>query len=341
MAAQSDLIIPIFLPHVGCPQRCVFCNQQAITGVTRRLPDASEISATIDSYLRYAKHTDRPIQLAFYGGNFLGLPSAEIRYLTDLTRRFVHDGKVQGIRLSTRPDTVTAANLDRLEDLPVAAVELGVQSMDDRVLRLCRRGHRSSHTIAAVGLLKQRSHPVGAQIMVGLPGDNPVSALGSAERIAALDPDFIRIYPTLVFEGSPLARWYRQGKYRPMSLGDAVTLVKRLYLVFEAFKIPVIRMGLQAAADFDDQTILLDGPYHPAFGHLVHSAIYLDRATAALEKTARRRHTVSLQVHPRSVSKMKGLSNSNLLTLKKRFSLQQVAVTANPQLRDHELIVDG
>jgi histone acetyltransferase (RNA polymerase elongator complex component) len=341
MAVKSDLIIPIFLPHVGCLHRCVFCNQHAITGVTRRLPRPSEIGETLNTYLGHSKCTRRPAQLAFYGGNFLGLSSAEIRYLLDLTRQIVLQGRVQGIRFSTRPDTVTAETLDRLKDFPVAAVELGVQSMDDHVLKLSRRGHSSSDTTAAIGLLKQRSHRVGAQIMVGLPGDTAVNTMRSAERIAELGPDFVRIYPTVVLEGSPLAGWYRQGKYRPMSLGDAVSLVKRLYLLFEAHQIPVIRMGLQASADFDDRTILLDGPYHPAFGHLVHSEIFLDRATASLEKYASRTHAITLQVHPRSVSKMRGLSNANIVTLKKRFSLQHVTVIANPQLQDHELIIEG
>ena len=177
--------------------------------------------------------------------------------------------------------------------------------------------------------------------MVGLPGDNAANTMRSAERIAELDPDFVRIYPTVVLEGSPLADWYRQGKYHPMPLGDAVSLVKRLYLLFEARRIPVIRMGLQASADFDDSTILLHGPYHPAFGHLVHSEIFLDRATDALEKYARRTNKIRVQVHPRSVSKMRGLSNANIVALKKRFSLKHVTVVANPQLRDHELIVDG
>ncbi len=341
MGVKTDLIIPIFLPHVGCRHRCVFCNQHAITGVRRRLPHPSEIGETISAYWGYARRANRPAQLAFYGGNFLGLPPVEVRYLLDLTHQFVCSGRVQGIRFSTRPDTVSADSLDILKGFPVAAVELGVQSMDDQVLRLSRRGHSSSDTIAAMGLLKQRSHRVGAQIMVGLPGDNAVNTMRSAERIAALDPDFVRIYPTLVFEGSPLARLYRQGKYRPMSLGDAVTLVKRLYLLFEAHQIPVIRMGLQASADFDDGTVFLDGPYHPAFGHLVYSEIFLDRAMAALEEYAPLPQRITLQVHPRSVSKMRGMSNANIDMLKERFSLQQVAVIGCPQLADHELLIDG
>jgi histone acetyltransferase (RNA polymerase elongator complex component) len=338
---KSDLIVPVFLPHAGCPHRCVFCNQHAITGVTRGLPQPSEIDETLNIYSGPNKCTSRPTQLAFYGGNFLGLASAEIQYLLDLTRQFVLHGRVQGIRFSTRPDTVTAETLERLKDVPVSAVELGVQSMDDHVLRLSRRGHSSSETVAAVELLKQRSHRVGLQLMVGLPGDNAVTTLRSAEQIAALGPDFVRIYPTVVLEGSPLAGWYRRGKYRPMALGDAVSLVKHMYLLFETHQIPVIRMGLQASADLDEGTTLLDGPYHPAFGHLVHSEIFLDRATDALDKYPSRTHSIRLQVHPRNESKLRGLSNANIVALKKRFSLQQVTVIANPQLKVHELIIEG
>ena len=322
-AERRPFIIPIFIPHAGCPHRCVFCDQTAISGTPRGLPNAAAVGAVIERYLTYRKPTRGRSQISFYGGNLLGLPEADLLPLLQTGDRYVGTGRVDSLRCSTRPDTIDPARLDLLAAFPMATIELGVQSMDDGVLQLSRRDHTAADTERAVGLLKQRGLEVGLQMMVGLPGDNPAQSLASADRMIRLAPDFIRIYPTLVLEHSLLAAWYRQGRYRPSSLAESVDLVKKLYLRFRQNKIAVIRMGLQATAELDNGSAVLAGPYHPAFGHLVQAAVFFDRAVELLQARhdCRPGSRPMLRVHPRSISRMRGLNNQNIKALKSRFDL--------------------
>jgi histone acetyltransferase (RNA polymerase elongator complex component) len=246
---------------------------------------------------------------------------------------------VDGIRCSTRPDTINERSLDIIKDYPVSTVELGVQSMDDQVLTLAGRGHSATDTVHAVERLKERHFSIGLQMMVGLPGDDETGALTTAQRIADLAPDFVRIYPTLVVANSRLAGWYKNGDYAPMSLEEGVTLVKKIYLKFKKAGIDVIRMGLQASEDLEDGTTVLAGPHHPAFGHLVHSEIFLDMAISAIESANAIKETLTIFVNPRSISKMRGLNNSNIKRLKEQFHFQSIAVVPDSSLAAEELKV--
>ena len=279
------------------------------------------------------------MHIAFFGGNFLGLKSGEIRFLLELAAEFIRNGQVDGIRFSTRPDTINDRSLDMIKDYSVSTVELGVQSMDDQVLALAGRGHSATDTVHAVERLKERHFSIGLQMMVGLPGDDETSALTTAQKIADLAPDFVRIYPTLVVANSRLAGWYKSGDYAPMSLEEGVTLVKKIYLKFKKAGIDVIRMGLQASEDLDDGTTVLAGPHHPAFGHLVHSEIFLDMAISAIESANAIKETLTIFVNPRSISKMRGLHNSNIEKLKTRYQFKLIAVVPDSSLAVEELKV--
>ena len=206
--------------------------------------------------------------------------------------------------------------------------------MDDRVLTAAKRGHLASDTQKAAALLKQRHYETGIQMMVGLPGEDEDSSLSTGHRIEELKPDFVRIYPTVVLKNSLLAKWYQTGRYRPWSLERSVAQVKRLYLFFKKKEIRVIRMGLQAAKDLDSGAAVLAGPYHPAFGHMVHSAIFLDMAVSAMETERISRDTVILKVHPRSISKMKGLKNMNVDLLKKRFHIKSIQIIPDASIAE-------
>jgi histone acetyltransferase (RNA polymerase elongator complex component) len=211
-------IIPIFLPHAGCPHHCVFCNQVSITGAKHEAVEPDKIRIQIREFLNYKKESRKPVQIAFFGGNFLGLKLEDIKSWLKLAGEFVDRGLVDGIRFSTRPDTIDAARLDTLENYPISTVELGVQSMDDQVLALAGRGHRASDTIRAVKALKKRQLSVGLQMMVGLPGDSEARSLATARKIANLDPDCARIYPTVVVANSRRAQWFKKGEYLPLPL---------------------------------------------------------------------------------------------------------------------------
>jgi histone acetyltransferase (RNA polymerase elongator complex component) len=335
-ARTTPLIIPIFLPHAGCPHQCIFCNQHAITGTDGHLPSQHQVRQIIETQLSYPRRGERRIQIAFFGGNFLGLPSKTVLAYLDLAQDYITAGKVAGIRFSTRPDTIDKSRLDLLHGYAVQTVELGVQSMDNGVLRAARRGHRAQDTIRAVEKLKAADFEIGLQIMVGLPGETRDTALPSARQTARLAPDFVRIYPTLVLENSPLAEMYRRGQYQPMDLDDCVNQVKEMLRIFTRAEISVARMGLQASEDLADASRVLAGPYHPAFGHLVHARIFFDKAVSLIRSQPGCRH-VSIRVHPSSISKMRGLKNQNTLNLEKMFALESLKVIADTGVLEDSL----
>jgi histone acetyltransferase (RNA polymerase elongator complex component) len=341
LASRSrPFIIPIFIPHAGCPHQCVFCNQRAITGAKTKKFSPAAIRIQIVDFLRYKRKHRSFTEVAYFGGNFLGLNTDDIELLLNEAGRFVQTGKVDGIRFSTRPDTMDLRRLDLIKPYPVSTIELGVQSMDDHVLTMARRGHTAADTIKAMDLLKKRNYQIGLQIMIGLPGDSPERALVTAKKIAALQPDFVRIYPTVVLEHSVLAQMYRQRKYWPPSLASSVSLAKKLFLYFKGNNIAVVRMGLQAAEDLDSGAAILAGPYHPAFGHLVYSEIFLDTARMMLEKHKSNCDCVTIKVHPRSISKMKGLKNQNIATLKRDYNIRSITIRPDSSLSTDTLILD-
>jgi len=336
---QKPFIIPVFIPHAGCPHRCAFCNQQSIAGQTR-IPALSDIKAGIEKFLTFRKENRTQTQISFYGGNFLGLPFSLCRELLGLATRFVEDGKVNAIRFSTRPDTITSDRLEMLEDFPVATVELGAQSMDDQVLQAAHRGHSAADTATAVKHLKAAGLEIGLQMMIGLPGDNHHKALISGRRMADLKPDFVRIYPTLVLAKSLLGKWLKEGRYTPLELEEAVDLTARLYLLFKQNKISVVRMGLQASKALDRDADVLAGPYHPAFGHLVYARIFLDKVLNhphMKNKTIDK--TLHIKVHPRNVSRMRGLRDHNLKHLQAHYNLDQVTVSTDPSVALDRIVI--
>jgi len=338
-STSRPFIIPIFIAHAGCPYQCVFCNQVSITGAKKKMASPAELRFQIREFLQYKKENRKPVQIAFFGGNFLGLKSEKIKSLLDSAAEFVRDGRVDDIRFSTRPDTISERSLDILKDYPVSTVELGVQSMDDHVLELAGRGHSASDTLRAVELLKERHFSIGLQMMVGLPGDDETGALTTAQKIIDLAPDFVRIYPTLVVANSRLAGMYKSGDYAPLPLEEGVSQVKKIYLRFKKEGIAVIRMGLQASDDLENGTTVLAGPYHPAFGHMVHAEIFLDKAIAAIESASSRKEILTIFVNPRSISKMRGLNNANIKRLKEQFHFQSIEVVPDASLVAEELMI--
>ncbi len=330
----KPFIIPVFLPHAGCPHQCVFCNQKAITGASGGT-SLDVARAEILKYLSYPRKNRSQTTVSFYGGNFLGLPHSIIKRLLSLAAEFVDQGLVDGIRFSTRPDTVDDRTLDLLKPFPVTTVELGVQSLDDEVLEQSRRGHRASDSLAAARLVQERGYSLGLQMMTGLPGDTGGQSVQTAQGIVALQPNFVRIYPTVILEGSPLAHLWRQGRYKASSLEEAVALAKNLLTVFNQADIPVVRLGLAASDSLDSEGTILAGPYHPAFGHLVASAIFLDKALGLLKQHGITSGPVTFQVHPKSLSSLRGQKNTNMRHLEKLLDSAPVIHQDASLPRDH------
>ncbi|MFH1155051.1 MAG: radical SAM protein [Pseudomonadota bacterium] len=335
------LIIPVFIPHLGCPHQCAFCNQSVIAGQREKLPDRQEIVEQVDGYLRY--RGNRPhVELAFFGGNFLGLNQEDRYRLLDAAQSLVEQKKIDFIRFSTRPDTITPETLTSLSGYAVKTVEIGVQSMNDDVLLLSRRGHTSSDTRTAAERLRETGFETGMQMMVGLPGDDDESALETGRAIAALTPAFVRIYPLLVLKGSAIYRWYIQGRYQPMQLDHCVTLVKRLYSLFSSEGIRVIRMGLQTSDLLQGFDGIAAGPWHPAFGHLVYSELFLDKTLAMLAQAmpAPVPGLLTIHIHPASESRLRGDRNRNMDILASCYPGITFSIRTDPGLGPESICVE-
>jgi histone acetyltransferase (RNA polymerase elongator complex component) len=340
-ASCKPFIIPLFIPHAGCPHRCVFCDQSSTTGAAAPLPPLSQIHAAIAQFLGYRRDAGRFTEISFYGGNFLGLDPATLVRLLEAVSPYVDQGRVDGIRFSTRPDTIDDRRLALISGFPVTTVELGVQSMNDTVLSTARRGHSAQDVIDAVAQLRQTPYTLGLQVMIGLPGDTPALAIATGEQIAALGPDFVRIYPALVIEGSPLARWYRQGRYLPWEMETAIEVAGRLYTLFAGQGIDVIRMGLQPTAELNTDRAVLAGPFHPAFGELVHSALWFQCLCDAMDASKIRSGRLVLGVNPRCLSRVRGHRNGNIRKLQSKYVLSAIRVVGIAGLDPRVILVNG
>ncbi len=339
---DKPFIIPVFIPHAGCPHKCIYCNQRLITGNSVSYPDTEMVRKSIERFLRFSKKREKENSyIAFYGGTFTALPLEVQEKLLETVQEFVRKGLVEGVRFSTRPDCITEEELDFLANYPVKAIELGAQSMDDRVLRAAARGHSSRDTKKASKLIKYRSYELGIQIMAGLPKETRKSFYKTVQEIIEIKPDFVRIYPTLVILGSSLAKLYKQGKYRPLGLSEAVELVLDAYLAFEKAGIRVIRMGLQAEPWFDKPGIVLAGPYHPAFGELVISAYYNKLVSAILEEATPDQGYLEIRVPPEVFSQVRGHKGVNLKRWATLYSVPRIDIRGSKELKSEIVIRIG
>ena len=324
---MPPLIIPIFLPAIGCPERCLFCNQKAST---EAILSPSSVRNFIEAALARIPddHESREKQVAFYGGSFTAIRREDqVLYLKEV-QPFLASGLIDSIRISTRPDALDEETLSQLKRYGVKTVEIGVQSMIDEVLSLARRGHCAEDTASATLRLKQWGLEVGHQLMIGLPGDTFDRFLQTLDRVIELNPDFVRIHPTLVLKGAPLEELWKDRRYSPLNLDEAVQWLKKGLLKFENSSISVARIGLQPTLELERD--YLAGPYHPAFRQLVNSAIFFDMATSLLQVSQKNGRALFL-CHPKEMSNLMGQRNENILNLRNQFNLKEVFA----QQREH------
>jgi histone acetyltransferase (RNA polymerase elongator complex component) len=271
----KPLIIPIFIPHTGCPHRCIFCDQERITAQSTEAIDGDHVRGVLDLAIRSRTFDPgRNPEVAFYGGTFTGLSAERMKQLLEAVDPYIEDGLICSIRVSTRPDFVDEDRLSILEAWHVRTVELGVQSMDDRVLAMARRGHSTADVTEAVRLLRRVGFKVGIQLMPGLPGDSEETFQATIEAVVSLRPDMVRLYPAVVIAGTGLARMYEAGTYRPLTLHEAVRRCADGTIRLEGNGIPVIRIGLMSSPSLLEPGRIVAGPWHTAFGFLVRSAIH-------------------------------------------------------------------
>jgi histone acetyltransferase (RNA polymerase elongator complex component) len=338
---HKPFVIPVFIPHAGCPHQCLFCDQTRTTNRDRTFPTESQINAEINRFLSYRRDHRRWTEISFFGGNFLGLSDSQIMQLLAIADKYIKTGRAQGIRFSTRPDTIDEKRMALIRDYPISTIEIGAQSMNASVLTVSRRGHSPDDTIKAVKLLKNNGFRTGLQIMVGLPSESEQAAVTSAQQMAGLAPDFVRIYPCLVLRGSPLARWYSQRRYVPLSLEKSVSLVKRIYALMTVRGITVIRMGLQPTTELNTGAGVLAGPFHPAFGELVYSALWMDALRRGLSSPNVNDGNLTIEIHPKAGSRIRGHRSCNLKRLRREYHLTRIKIVPDSRLPRDLAILNG
>ena len=270
---KTHAIIPIFLPHSGCPHDCIFCNQKKITAKLLPMDQAAARAIVEKSLPTIMGRGIEMVEIAFFGGSFTGMPVAEqIPYLA-MAKAYKDQGLVHKIRLSTRPDYISPEILDLLKSYAVDIIELGVQSFDDEVLRLSNRGHDSASVYRSSALIKDFGFELGLQLMIGLPGDTYEKALASAQKAVDIGPAIARLYPTIIIRDTGLEALYQSGAYLPLSLDEAVRTAKAMFLILEAAGIKVIRIGLKSSDNIADGKAILGDTFHPAFRQLVDSEV--------------------------------------------------------------------
>jgi len=273
--SDSHYIIPIFVPHEGCPHNCVFCNQNTITGVSDTV-NADYTRSTIEEYIKTIPNKSAVIEVSFFGGTFTAIDMKKQKELLKVAKEYKDKGVVKYIHLSTRPDYIDDEILTNLKNYSVDVIELGIQSLDEDVLLKSGRGHSDVDALKASKLIKEYGFTLGHQIMLGLPGDTFKKDIETARRSIEMKPDICRIYPALVIKDTPMEKMYMKGIYKPYTLHECIDICKIIYGMYTAHDINVIRVGLQPTKEINKDGDLIAGPFHPAVRELVEGSIIND-----------------------------------------------------------------
>lgn len=324
---MSYSVIPVFIPHLGCPHDCVFCNQKRIAGKVNA-PKPSEVSALLD--VAFERSPDA--EIAFYGGSFTAIPLNEQEEYLKVAAKF----NPKSIRLSTRPDAITGPILDLLKKYGVKTIELGAQSMDDSVLTASNRGHTAEDVRASSRMIKAAGFNLILQMMVGLPGEDKNSAVNTAREIAKLKPDGVRIYPTVVVRDTCLEDMWRRGEYTALTVENAVEVCADITEIFDEANIPIIRMGLNPTEDLNGGDAL-GGAYHPAFGQLVSARRWLRCLREMIcEINA---DEIIIYAHPKEISNVAGHKGENKKKLMEEFSLKKITILGDKNMPRNKISV--
>ncbi|MDS0524918.1 radical SAM protein [Clostridium sp. SHJSY1] len=302
--SKNYYIIPIFVPHEGCPHDCVFCNQDRITGSNEKVT-AETVKKTVEEYLKTISRENSTIEISFFGGTFTGIKEEKQRELLKVAKEYKDKGLIDKIRMSTRPDYISDYILSYLREYSVDIIELGVQSLDESVLIASGRGHTTIDVQNASKLIKEYGMILGHQIMPGLPKDSFEIDLDTAKKSINMKPDICRIYPSLVIKDTPMEIMYKRGDYIPYSLEEAVEICKKIYKLYIGAGINVIRIGLQPTDEIAEGKDVVAGPFHPAFRELVEGSILADEVRNKLKD------------HYKGIIKINGKDLSKLYTNKK------------------------
>lgn len=324
---SKEYVIPVFVPHLGCPNDCIFCNQKSISG-QKKTTTKEEAKQTIENFLNSIKDKDAKKEIAFFGGSFTGIDNKVQEELLQTAYEYVKNGQVDSIRLSTRPDYINKEILKKLKKYKVKTIELGVQSANDYVLGRANRGHTFKDVIKASKLIRRYGFNLGHQMMVGLPESTREDEINTAKALIKLKPKMIRIYPVLVIKGTKLEKECKEGIYEPLSVVQAVEICKQLVRLFTNKKIQVIRVGLQNTDEIcepgSNESEVVAGPFHPAFGQLVESSMWYDAIVEKIKKLNVKVKEVEVFVNPRDVNNVIGHKKENIRKLRELYEVELI-----------------
>ena len=308
--------IPVFMPEMACPQSCIYCNQSVVTSVSS-IPDSNHVQTIVEAHLKtIPRKTGTIIEIAFFGGNFTGISEDMQKAYLEVASRYKKNNMVDGIRISTRPDFIDAGSLDLLLKYGVTSIELGVQSMDDEVLKRSGRGYVTATVEKAAQLIRSYGFELGMQMMPGLPGDSEDASVATAHAIVRCGASTTRIYPLLVIKDTPLENMYKKGLYKPLTISQAVETTKKLLIIFLKAGVRVLKMGLHPAPDLINQKRLVAGPFHPCFAELVLTSYWADLFS---KLTSEPNKQISMTVNPSDINHAIGYKAANKKELLKRF----------------------
>ena len=327
--------IPVFIPHLGCPNQCVFCNQRAIS--EHRDFSEESVRDEIEQVLSTLSHKDEA-EIAFFGGSFTGIDRDLMCRLLDLAQTYVKDGRVTSIRLSTRPDYINDEILSILSRYSVKTIELGLQSMDDAVLLACQRGHTAEQAERACRAVVDAGFSLVGQMMIGLPGATPESEIKTAEKICNLGASAARIYPTVVFYDTPLCEMAQHGEYAPLSVEEAVERTAPVLQLFRARALPCIRVGLCATESLTSSDAVFAGPNHPALGEMILGECLYQKVKENILKAGLAGEKIVLEVPPRELSATVGQHRRNIEKLQRETGVAVHRVVACEGLTESRVL---
>lgn len=322
---KKQYVIPIFVPHLGCPNDCIFCNQKSISGQAKQVT-ATDVKNTIEEYLKSFKQEDSYKEVAFFGGSFTGIDRNKQEELLQAAYEYIVDKKIDSIRISTRPDYISRDILKMLKKYKVKTIELGVQSSNDYVLEKAGRGHTFEQVKKASKMIRWYGFELGHQMMIGLPESEKIDEINTAKDLIKLKPKIVRIYPVLVIQNTQLEKDYHKGEYQPLSLVQAVERCKEVVYLFNRKHIKVIRIGLQNTDEITDPNAesseVVAGPFHPAFRQLVEASMWYDSIVEKIKSYNVKVKEVEIQVNPEDVNNVIGHKKENLDKLNKTYDVE-------------------
>ncbi len=321
---KKQYIIPVFIPHLGYENDCIFYNQNSINGKREKMTK-KEVKEIIETNLKNLKEEDAQIEIAFLGGSFTAIDNKEQEELLQIGYEYIEKGIVDSIRISTKPNYINKEVLKKFKKYKVKTIELDVQSANDYILKKSNKTYNFKDVKKASKLIRWNGFKLGHQMMIGLPESTRIDEINTAKKLIKLRPKMIRIYPVLVVKNTKLEQDLKEGRYEALSVIQAVEICKQLVRMFDNKKIDIIGIDLQNTEEIsnsiEEKNEIVAGPYHPAFRQLVETSMWYDAVLEKIKKLNVKVKQVEVIVNPNDANQVIGYKNENVLKLKETYDV--------------------